>query len=92
MSGTRLNVSLTQFDIGLSGAVPGRDSWSEPAMDRAILEFVALFSGIVFNWDFPFGFMPTNGVGGFRDFLPAPRLCKSFFQSAFSFCPARKVF
>jgi hypothetical protein len=36
--------------------------------------------------------MPTNGVGGFRDFLPAPRLCKSFFQSAFSFCPAQVVF
>lgn len=50
MSGTRLKISLTQFDIGLSGAVPGRDSWSEPAMDRAILEFVALFSGIVFKY------------------------------------------
>jgi len=50
MSGTRLNVSLTQFDIGLSGAVPSRDNWSEPAMDRAILEFVALFSGIVFKY------------------------------------------
>jgi len=35
--------------------------------------------------------MPTNGVGGFRDFLPAPRLYKSFFQSAFSFCPARQT-
>lgn len=50
MSGTRLNVSLKQFDIGLSGAVPGRGSWSEPAMDRGILEFVALFSGIVFKY------------------------------------------
>jgi hypothetical protein len=50
MSGTRLNVSLEGFDIGLSGAVPGRESWSEPAMDRAILEFVALFSGIVFKY------------------------------------------
>src|SRR6266404_1453553 len=50
MSGTRLNVSLEGFDIGLSGAVPGRDSWSEPAMDRAILEFVALFSAIVFKY------------------------------------------
>lgn len=50
MSGTRLNVSLEGFDIGLSGAVPGRGSWSEPAMDRAILEFVALFSGIVFKY------------------------------------------
>lgn len=50
MSGTRLNVSLEGFDIGLSGAVPGRESWSEPAMDRAILEFVALFSGIAFKY------------------------------------------
>jgi len=50
MSGTRLNVSLEGFDIGLTGAVPGRESWSEPAMDRAILEFVALFSGIVFKY------------------------------------------
>jgi hypothetical protein len=41
---------LTHFDIGLSGAVPSRDNWSEPAMDRAILEFVALFSGIVFKY------------------------------------------
>ena len=23
------------------------------------------------NWDFPYGLMPTNGVGGFRDFLPS---------------------
>src|SRR4051794_24144518 len=50
MSGTRLNVSLREYSIGLSGAVPGRASWSEPAMDRAILEFVALFSGIVFKY------------------------------------------
>ena len=42
MSGTRLNISLSGFDIGLSGAVPGRENWSEPAMDRAILEFVGL--------------------------------------------------
>ena len=44
------------------------------------------------NWDFPYGLMPTNGVGGFRDFLPAPRLCKSFFKSALGFCSAREVF
>jgi hypothetical protein len=50
MSGTRINVSLDRHDIGLSGAVPGEDSWSEPAMDRAILEFVALFSSIVFKY------------------------------------------
>jgi DNA-directed RNA polymerase subunit alpha len=50
MSGTRLNISLNQYAIGLSGAVPGQSSWSEPAMDRAILEFVALLSGIVFKY------------------------------------------
>ena len=36
--------------------------------------------------------MPTIGVSGIRDFLPAPRTCKSLFQSALSFCPAREVF
>ncbi len=50
MSSTRLDVSLEGFNIGLSGAIPGRESWSEPAMDRAILEFVALFSGIAFKY------------------------------------------
>src|SRR5208283_766998 len=50
MSLTRLNVSLEQYEIGLSGAIPDRKDWSEPAMDRAILEFVALFSGIVFKY------------------------------------------
>ena len=50
MSITRLDVSLEQYDIGLSGAVPDRSKWSEPAMDRSILEFVALFSGIVFKY------------------------------------------
>jgi hypothetical protein len=50
MSATRLNVSLERYEIGLSGAVPDRSNWSEPAMDRAILEFVALFSGIIFKY------------------------------------------
>lgn len=50
MSVTRLNVSLADYDIGISGAVPGREHWSEPAMDRAILEFVALLSGLVFKY------------------------------------------
>jgi hypothetical protein len=50
MSATRLNISLAKFEIGISGAVSGRDSWSEPAMDRAVLEFVSLFSGIVFKY------------------------------------------
>src|SRR5260370_29251336 len=50
MSFTRLDVSLEQYEIGLSGAIPDRKDWSEPAMDRGILEFVALFSGIVFTY------------------------------------------
>jgi hypothetical protein len=50
MSGTRINVSLEHCEIGLTGAIPDRISWSEPAMDRAILEFVALFSSIVFKY------------------------------------------
>jgi SLOG-like protein len=47
---TRLSISLEQYEIGLSGAVPDRDDWSEPAMDRGILEFVSLFSGIVLKY------------------------------------------
>src|SRR5215470_8600369 len=50
MSITRLNISLAQYEIGLSGAIPDRNDWSEPAMDRGILEFIALFSGIVFKY------------------------------------------
>ena len=36
---------------------------------------------IRFIGDFPFGFQPTIHVGHFRDFLPAPKVYKSFFQS-----------
>jgi len=43
------------------------------------------------SWDFPFGFWPTTGVGGFRDFLPASRICKTIFPSALGFCPAQEV-
>jgi hypothetical protein len=50
MNVTRLDISLEEYEIGLSGAVPDRSDWSEPAMDRGILEFVALFSGIVFKY------------------------------------------
>src|ERR1700722_19809669 len=50
MSITRLDVSLGQYEICLSGAIPNRADWSEPAMDRGILEFVALFSGIVLKY------------------------------------------
>lgn len=50
MSATRLDISLEPYEIGLSGAVPDRADWSEPAMDRGILEFVALLSGLVFKY------------------------------------------
>src|SRR5436189_6406351 len=50
MNLTRLDVSLEQYEVGLSGAVPDRKDWSEPAMDRGILEFVALFSGLVVKY------------------------------------------
>lgn len=50
MSTTRLSVSLAKHTIGISGAVPDRADWSEPAMDRAVLEFVSLFSAIVFKY------------------------------------------
>jgi hypothetical protein len=47
---TRLDISLERYEIGLSGAIPDRKDWSEPAMDRGILEFVSLFSGIVIKY------------------------------------------
>lgn len=50
MNMTRLDISLNKYEIGLSGAIPDRDDWSEVAMDRGILEFVALFSGLVFKY------------------------------------------
>jgi hypothetical protein len=50
MNLTRLDVSLEPYEIGLSGAVPDRTDWSEPAMDRGILEFVGLFSALVFKY------------------------------------------
>lgn len=50
MSITRLDVSLEEYEIGLSGAIPERIHWREPAMDRGILEFVSLFSAIVLKY------------------------------------------
>jgi hypothetical protein len=50
MSITRLDISLARYEIGLSGAIPNRSDWSEPAMDRGILEFIALFTGIVLKY------------------------------------------
>jgi hypothetical protein len=43
----------------------------------------------VIHCDFLFGFFPTTGVGLFRDFLPAPQICKSFFQSTLGFSLAK---
>ncbi len=50
MSTTRLNVSLEGFEVGLSGAVPDRQEWTEPAMDRGILEFIALITSLVVKY------------------------------------------
>jgi hypothetical protein len=47
---TKIDVSLDGLEVGLSGAIPEREKWTERAMDRGILEFVALFSGLVFKY------------------------------------------
>lgn len=47
---TKINVSFEGLDVGLTGAIPERESWTERAMDRGILEFVALFSGLIFKY------------------------------------------
>src|SRR2546428_6291954 len=39
--------SLEGFNIGLSGSIPERDTWTEDALDRASLEFIAVFSALV---------------------------------------------
>ena len=61
MSFERLPVSLRNYEVGLSGAVPERHAWSEPAMDRGILEFVSNFSALVFKYGgrIVHGFHPT---------------------------------
>ena len=51
MNMTKLNVSLQGYDIGLSGAIPEPSKWSEPAMDRGILEFLSLLSGLIFKYE-----------------------------------------
>lgn len=50
MNATKINVSLANYNIGITGAIPECADWSEPAMDYAILEFVALFTGLVFKY------------------------------------------
>ena len=47
---SEIDVSLSGLEVGISGAVPDRSEWDEPAQDRAILEFVSLFSGLVFKY------------------------------------------
>lgn len=47
---TQVNASLKGFNVGISGAVPERADWSEPAQDRAILEFTALLSGLIIKY------------------------------------------
>jgi hypothetical protein len=44
------------------------------------------------NWDFPFGFLPTTGIAVFRDFLPVPAVCKSFFRDTFGFFRRERCF
>ena len=34
---TKINVSFEGLDVGLTGAIPERESWTETAMDRGIL-------------------------------------------------------
>ncbi|AZS80096.1 hypothetical protein ELS24_17520 [Achromobacter spanius] len=46
----KIDVRLEGLEVGLSGAIPERENWTERAMDRGILEFVALFSGLIFKY------------------------------------------
>lgn len=50
MSNTKIDLSLNGLSIGISGAIPEREMWTERAMDRGILEFVALFSSLIFKY------------------------------------------
>ena len=47
--------------------------------DRAILHECRSHCKRNIQLDFPYGFWPTIQVDIFRDFLPAPQGCKSFF-------------
>jgi hypothetical protein len=47
---SKIEVSFEGLEVGLSGAIPEREKWTERAMDRGILEFVALFSGLIFKY------------------------------------------
>ena len=43
--------------------------------------FVGFETKYLFDPGFPFGSLPTTSLGLFRDFLPAPQICKSLFES-----------
>lgn len=45
-----IEVSLEGLELGISGAVPDVQDWNEPVQDRAILEFVAILSGLVIKY------------------------------------------
>ena len=84
MNVTRLNVSLEQYEVGLSGAVPDRQDWSEPAMDRGILEFVALFSGVVFKYG---GRIVHGSHPTFPDHPPSARQHAAIEATGHTRCP-----
>jgi len=42
--------------------------------------FNEVFINLISNRDFPFGFLPSTSVGLLQDFLPAPRVCKDYYQ------------
>lgn len=44
------DLSLEGFEVGISGAVPKREDWSESLQDRAILEFVSVLSGLIIKY------------------------------------------
>lgn len=50
MHNSKIDLSFDGIEICLSGAIPERENWSERAMDRGILEFVSLFSGLIFKY------------------------------------------
>lgn len=45
-----IDLSLKGFELGISGAVPNPEDWTEPLQDRAILEFVSVLSGLVIKY------------------------------------------
>ncbi len=54
---------------GLVGFFRGLMAPSDRNLTDLELDGGLLYRGLI--WDFPYGLMPTNGVGGFRDFLPS---------------------